>query len=56
MKPKKGSALKIISSMLGVILILISVYYLINENLVYGSIFGIIGVLIVALSLMVYKK
>jgi uncharacterized membrane protein YccC len=53
---KKGASLRIISAMVGIILVLLAVYYIINEELIYGSVFGIFGVLIIALSLMVYKR
>jgi len=56
MKTTKGSALKIMSTMLGVALMLLALYYLMNNKIVYGSITGFAGILIIALSLMITQK
>jgi len=55
MLTKKGSSIKVFSAMLGIILTTISVYYFINDKILPASIFGIIGILIIALSLMMLK-
>ena len=53
---KKGEMLKASSALLGTIFLFISLYFLSIENLLYGAIIGIIGILMITISVMLLKR
>jgi predicted membrane-bound mannosyltransferase len=53
---KKGSALRIISAILGGILFLIALYFLNKEQLMQATVIGVIGVLLITVSLFPFLR
>jgi len=51
MRNKKGAVLKIITSVIGSLLVLVSLYFFLVEKLMHAGIIGLIGSIILACSL-----
>jgi hypothetical protein len=56
LEEKRGSTFRAISALIGTVFLFIALYFLNQENFLYGGILGIIGILFITISIFPYMK
>ena len=56
LKGKRGNSIRVISSIAGSCLLLLGLYFLNKKDFLYGGAIGIIGILLITISIFPYIK